>query len=326
VIGHNKPQGRIVAPGHAQISDVFIALEQAVSQQAGQRMDYWESKRPPQRAGCGGKRKEREPRHGSDYVQCDVRFGTVFGKKYLSVETGKVKCIRVHEGAFLLTTEKVLCESLLTYSTRVLSTVVSLKTQTLLPRKTPRQARSNATVEVILQAATRVLSESSLAGFTTNRVAEVAGVSIGSLYQYFPNKAALVSALIVRAQESLLTGVEQAVKVAQGKSVETLLLALVDAAIEHQFAHPVLATALDHEEQRLPLAPMISHLQGQIVTVVHQALRSHTELARRRISLGEVQDCLLITKALVDAEATRPTPSPQQLRRRALRALSGYLT
>jgi AcrR family transcriptional regulator len=194
-----------------------------------------------------------------------------------------------------------------------------------LPRKAPRQARSSATVGIILQAATRVLSESSLAGFTTNRVAEVAGVSIGSLYQYFPNKAALVSALIVRAQESLLTGVEHAVVGAQGKSLETLLLALVDAAIQHQFTHPVLASALDHEEQRLPLEPVLSTMQRKIVTLIHQALGAHPELARRRISLDEVQDCLLITKALVDAEATRPKPSPSQLRKRALRALRGYL-
>jgi AcrR family transcriptional regulator len=200
-----------------------------------------------------------------------------------------------------------------------------LTPETLLPRKAPRQARSNATVGVILEAATRVLSESSLAGFTTNRVAEVAGVSIGSLYQYFPNKSALVSALIVRAQEALLAGVEQAVKSAQGKSLETLLLALVDAAIDHQFSHPVFASALDHEEQRLPLEPMLRTMQQNIVTLVLQALDKHPELHRRRISPIEVQDCLLITKALVDAEATRPKPSPRQLRKRALRALRGYL-
>ena len=67
-------------------------------------------------------------------------------------------------------------------------------------RKTPRQLRSLATVAIILQAAARVLSRQSLAGFNTNRVAEVAGVSVGSLYQYFPNKAALVTALIDRSQ------------------------------------------------------------------------------------------------------------------------------
>jgi AcrR family transcriptional regulator len=62
-------------------------------------------------------------------------------------------------------------------------------------RKAPKQARSRATVEIILQAGARVLSEEGWAGFTTNKVADLAGVSIGSLYQYFPDKLSLVDAI-----------------------------------------------------------------------------------------------------------------------------------
>lgn len=62
-------------------------------------------------------------------------------------------------------------------------------------RKDPRQARSRATVETIIQAGAHILSEKGWAGFTTNRVAERAGVSIGSLYQYFPDKLSLVDAI-----------------------------------------------------------------------------------------------------------------------------------
>lgn len=59
-------------------------------------------------------------------------------------------------------------------------------------RKRPRQARSNALVAVILEAAAQVLAQQGAARFTTARVAERAGVSIGSLYQYFPSKAAIL--------------------------------------------------------------------------------------------------------------------------------------
>lgn len=59
-------------------------------------------------------------------------------------------------------------------------------------RKAPRQARSSDLVRAILEAATRILAEEGAARFTTARVAERAGVSIGSLYQYFPNKAAIL--------------------------------------------------------------------------------------------------------------------------------------
>ncbi|WP_215905678.1 TetR/AcrR family transcriptional regulator [Thalassospira sp. TSL5-1] len=61
--------------------------------------------------------------------------------------------------------------------------------------KQPRQARSRATVETIVIAAARILADQGWAGFTTNRVAEVAGVSIGSLYQYFPDKLSLIDAI-----------------------------------------------------------------------------------------------------------------------------------
>ncbi|EJL93780.1 TetR family transcriptional regulator [Pantoea sp. GM01] len=59
-------------------------------------------------------------------------------------------------------------------------------------RKRPKQARSNELVSAILQAATQVLEQEGATRFTTARVAERAGVSIGSLYQYFPNKAAIL--------------------------------------------------------------------------------------------------------------------------------------
>lgn len=64
------------------------------------------------------------------------------------------------------------------------------------PRKRPRQARSVATFEAILEAAARILESLGFAGFNTNAVAELAGVSIGSLYQYFPSKDALIVELI----------------------------------------------------------------------------------------------------------------------------------
>jgi len=59
-------------------------------------------------------------------------------------------------------------------------------------RKSPRQARSNELVNAILQAAVQVLEQEGAQRFTTARVAERAGVSVGSLYQYFPNKAAIL--------------------------------------------------------------------------------------------------------------------------------------
>jgi AcrR family transcriptional regulator len=66
----------------------------------------------------------------------------------------------------------------------------------MLPRRRPRQARAQATVDAIIQATARVLVEDGYDRASTNRIAQAAGVSIGSLYQYFPSKEALVAALV----------------------------------------------------------------------------------------------------------------------------------
>ena len=62
-------------------------------------------------------------------------------------------------------------------------------------RRAPAQERARQKVELILEAATRIIDQEGLAGLTTNRIAEVAGISIGTLYQYFKNKQQILSTL-----------------------------------------------------------------------------------------------------------------------------------
>ncbi|MEO9385715.1 TetR/AcrR family transcriptional regulator [Chromobacterium phragmitis] len=78
-------------------------------------------------------------------------------------------------------------------------------------RKAPRQARSRAMVDAIVEAGARVLDARGWAGFTTNEVAGVAGVSIGSLYQYFPDKTALVDAIRRRHFDAVLAVLRSAI-------------------------------------------------------------------------------------------------------------------
>jgi AcrR family transcriptional regulator len=73
------------------------------------------------------------------------------------------------------------------------------------PRKLPRQARAKATVDAIVDGTIQLLLKQGYDRFTTARVAERTGVSVGSLYQYFPNKAALAAAVIDRCCENFLT-------------------------------------------------------------------------------------------------------------------------
>jgi AcrR family transcriptional regulator len=76
-------------------------------------------------------------------------------------------------------------------------------TAKLKPRRSPRQERSRETVEAILEAAAQVFERHGYAAGTTNRIADRAGVSIGSLYQYFPNKDAIVVELMRRHLDEL---------------------------------------------------------------------------------------------------------------------------
>jgi len=79
------------------------------------------------------------------------------------------------------------------------------------PRREPRRRTGRAIVDALLDAASSLLAAQGLAGMTTNAVAERAGVSVGSLYQYFPNKQALVSAVSDRLNAALVAEVERIV-------------------------------------------------------------------------------------------------------------------
>ena len=167
-----------------------------------------------------------------------------------------------------------------------------------------------------------------LAGFNTNRIAEVAGVSVGSLYQYFPNKAALVVALIEREQARLAEGLEAAVtSVSQVPLVEGLSR-LAHLAIGQQFQDPVYAAALDHEERRLPIGSQLALSEGRLVTAILRFLEDHRdELTTSPDGSPEevARDLLLITRVLVEVDAHGGQGTPPSLHPRLVRALAGYL-
>lgn len=78
------------------------------------------------------------------------------------------------------------------------------------PRKSAKQQRSRVTIDAILEATARIVDQVGLDRATTNRIAELAGVSIGSLYQYFPGKESLLAALIDREARADLGAVRDA--------------------------------------------------------------------------------------------------------------------
>ncbi|WP_249198696.1 TetR/AcrR family transcriptional regulator, partial [Gluconobacter cerinus] len=114
-------------------------------------------------------------------------------------------------------------------------------------RKTARQMHATHTVEAIVEAAARIFEVKGFEGYTTNAIAQKAGVSIGSLYQYFPNKDAITLALIAREANLLEAEIMQASIIERW---EEALDAMVLAGVRHQLRRPVLARVLDVEEAR----------------------------------------------------------------------------
>ncbi|KIZ45361.1 TetR family transcriptional regulator [Rhodopseudomonas palustris] len=99
----------------------------------------------------------------------------------------------------------------------------------LTPRKSPRQARATATLEAILEATIQVLVVTGPARLTTTRVAERAGVSVGTMYQYFPNKQALMYAVTEQYLGIVADSVEQACRQHHGAPIGQMAEALVEA-------------------------------------------------------------------------------------------------
>src|SRR5215813_4393267 len=95
------------------------------------------------------------------------------------------------------------------------------------PRKYASQARSRATVDALVEATARILVREGFEKASTNRIAEVAGVSIGSLYQYFPGKEALVAAVIDRHNQKIMRVVRAALAEATALPIETAVRRLV---------------------------------------------------------------------------------------------------
>ncbi len=192
-------------------------------------------------------------------------------------------------------------------------------------RKMAQQPRAQATVEAILEAAARILDRETAAAFTTNHVAELAGVSVGSLYQYFPNKAALVAALLEREHNSLAESIERLVGELGTATLDESLAAMAYFAVAQQFDRPRLSAILDQQEQVLPVADMLARVDARILAGVERLIERHRGALPTNLGPNTARDCLSIARAIVESDMGATSPPPD-LEERVLRALAGYLT
>lgn len=118
--------------------------------------------------------------------------------------------------------------------------------QAFKPRKLPVQARSEATVAALFEASIQVLLEVGYRKLTTTRVAERAGVSVGTLYQYFPNREALINSVIERYLDEISSSIERDCQSLAGRPLEDIATGMVDAFIAAKWRRLDLAKAM-HE-------------------------------------------------------------------------------
>lgn len=139
------------------------------------------------------------------------------------------------------------------------------------PRKTPVQARSAATVNAILEATIQVLLALGKERLTTTAVAHRAGVSVGTLYQYFPNKRALLQACLKRHMEEISQSIQQACRQHRNAS----LLNMADALI-----HAYLAAKMRSVKTSAALYAISSDIEGMAIAKAAsvRSLRTIAEL------------------------------------------------
>jgi AcrR family transcriptional regulator len=196
----------------------------------------------------------------------------------------------------------------------------------LKPRKYPRQARALITQDAILEAAAHIIAVGGLAAFNTNAVAERAGVSIGSLYQYFPNKDALMVALIERSQREQLARVQAAAAAMNDADLETTIRILVRAAQQHHRENSLLASAIDHEEARLPIAEMLDSYLAQGGEALRALLEQKLEPGPSLDIDHAVRTLPALVRAVGDAWANLNPPQLDVAEEEAVKAVLGYLT
>lgn len=196
------------------------------------------------------------------------------------------------------------------------------------PRRTPRQRRSQETVEVILQATAQVLAEQGYAKASTNRIAKRAGVSVGSLYQYFPNKDALFQALIARHVHAQNASFSELFSVSLGSPPQELIRQAVRALVASHRVQPELHVLLISQLGGLEQAAELLSLDTRAI----QALEAYFHV--QASALRPMENPRLVAEVIVfavEAVVHRSLmQSPEKLddpavERELIRLVSGYL-
>jgi len=153
------------------------------------------------------------------------------------------------------------------------------------PRKQASQQRSRATVDALIEATARILVREGFDAASTNRIAEQAGVSVGSLYQYFPGKEALVAAVIDRHHRELMQVVRGALAEVASDPIEEAVRKLVAVAIKAHRVDPKLHRVLTEQIPRTGRLEKVETFSRENYALFRAYLERHRDEVRA-VDLG----------------------------------------
>ncbi|APA95696.1 TetR/AcrR family transcriptional regulator [Nocardia seriolae] len=194
------------------------------------------------------------------------------------------------------------------------------------PRRQPKQERSTDTRRWILDAAAQVFGEFGYGAGTTNRIAERAGISIGSLYRYFPNKDAILRALMEEHVDAGAALYQERLAVGLPLELEDCLRLIIKATIDNHRDNPRLHRVLFEEAPRAPALLARLHESEQFaVTLVTALLEQHPQVTVPDAALS-ARMVVVTVESMVHRLITAPNPVPaQQLEDETVILLTRYL-
>ncbi|HEX4340861.1 MAG TPA: TetR/AcrR family transcriptional regulator [Polyangiaceae bacterium] len=194
------------------------------------------------------------------------------------------------------------------------------------PAKKPRQVRSRETYETILEGATRVFAKHGYARSTTNRIAEAAGVSVGSVYQYFPDKDAMLTELMRRYRENLVERIGERLTVMDHVSFETVVHTLLTALLNDDEINPALRRVLIERVLRTDARREVGGFEERVEGLVADALRAAKDYVA--IEQFELSAFILVRVVLAISHAAvvdRPVFNTPALASELTRLVVGYV-
>jgi AcrR family transcriptional regulator len=193
-------------------------------------------------------------------------------------------------------------------------------------RRQPKQRRARVTVEAVLDAVAKVLKRGGVDAVTTNHIAEVAGVSIGSIYQYFPDKRAIFAALHRRHVEEIDRLIENTLIEHATSSLDQLMRAIVEAMVEAHTGDPglyqLMMTLVPHGVDGTPAFPVRLHNAFRLAIASRaRELKRHKDLDKVVFVVTIMVDSLSHGAVLRRPEGLSLAAAKQE----AVRAVLAYL-